>query len=143
MSFKREAALLPENWREKMHDRTTASGYAIGQKDARYGNEEPNYGRAQQGGLAAVEQARQAEIPHQLEKLECTMNGCMSGLEVLSAKLEGSVMRSEQPSPTGKDSVSQIIGAPATAIGGALQNLCSYAARLNERIASMTARLEV
>lgn len=106
--------------------------------NAKYANEEPNYGRA----IGTVESARQAEIPHQLEKLERTLNGCMNGLDVMGAKLEGSVMRSEPPSPVGNDS-NKIAGAPATAVGGTLQNLCNYAARLNERIASMTARLEV
>jgi hypothetical protein len=118
-----------------MNDRTTTAGYAIGPKDARYANEEPHYGRL--GG--AIEAARQPEIPHQLEKLERTLEGCMSGLENLGAKLEGSVMRSEAAS----DSAKEPSGIQSTTLGTALQQLTNTAARINARIQSMSARLEV
>jgi hypothetical protein len=85
------------------------------------------------------EAQRQAEIPHQIEKLERTLKGCMQGLDTLGAKLEGSVMRSEVPS----DSKAEPAGIQATTLGTILQNLTNVAARLNERIQSMAARLEV
>jgi hypothetical protein len=111
------------------------NGYAIGPKDARYSNEEPNYGRV--GGIA--ETARQAEIPHQIEKLERTLKGCMQGLDTLGAKLEGSVMRSEVPS----EGKAEPAGIQATTLGTILQNLTHVAAHLNARIQSMAQRLEV
>ena len=86
----------------------------------------------------AVE-ARQAEIPNQMEALERTLKGCLQGLDVLGAKLENSVMRPECASE-GADAPSP---PNATAIGGYLRSMTQIAAHLNARIQSMTQRLEV
>jgi hypothetical protein len=83
---------------------------------------------------------RQAEIPHQMQILENTLKGCAQGLDTLSAKLEGSVMRSTPPQTSGANSPTPV---PSTPYGSRLQELASFAAILNERIQSLSARLEV
>jgi hypothetical protein len=89
----------------------------------------------------ACEAQRQAEIPHQLERLGRTLEGCLKGLEVLSMKLESSVMRCEPPSTVGCDNA--ITAGPTTPYGSRLHDFASMAANINARIESLTARLEV
>lgn len=84
-------------------------------------------------------ETRQAEIPHQLEKLERTLKGCMQGLDTLGAKLENSVMRPD----TANDCAKEPAPVPSTALGSSLQAMTQAAAHLNARIQSMTVRLEV
>ena len=89
----------------------------------------------------ATEQVRQAEIPHQLEKLERTLKGCMQGLESLGARLEASVMRGEATSPADIAKEQDVL--PFTGLGAHIRTLTSVAAEINARIQSISARLEV
>ena len=90
---------------------------------------------------AAAEQLRSAEIPHQMQMMENALKDCMQGVDVLGAKLEGSVMRSAPPAAA--SGCGAPIAVPATPYGHRLQELVSVAAMLNERIQSLSARLEV
>jgi hypothetical protein len=90
---------------------------------------------------ARKEPQREAEIPHQMERLERTLKGCLQGLEGLGARLEGSVMRSEPPSATAVERLAT--AAPITPHASRLHDMAGVAAIINERIQSMSARLEV
>lgn len=89
----------------------------------------------------AVEQ-KVADIPHQLERLDRTLDGCCKELGELAARLEGAVMRSEPPSPAAADS-NRIMTAPSTPYGARLADMVATAAMLCARIQSMNQRLEV
>jgi hypothetical protein len=88
------------------------------------------------------EAQKQAEIPYQLERLERTLQGCLQGVENLGARLESSVMRREPLSPTA-DCDGAIKAGPSTPYGSRLHDLAGVAAIINERIQSLSARLEV
>lgn len=109
------------------------------QKVPEVGRDSYALGRGNIGMGAGTAEVRQAEIPHQMEKLERTLKGCFEGLSVLGQRLEGSVMRPEPTTDSAKDpTVLQ-----STPLSTQLQNLTTTAAHLAARIQSMTARLEV
>lgn len=90
--------------------------------------------------LGTVE-ARQAEIPHQMQMLENTLKGCYQGLDTLADRLESSVMRTLPPAPGANPT--QPTAVAQTPHGSRLQEMTSAAAIVNERIQSLIARLEV
>jgi hypothetical protein len=83
---------------------------------------------------------RQAEIPHQMSMLEGMLKGCLQGLDTLDERLGSTVMRSQPPMPC-TDPKPQAV--PNTPYGARLQELVSAAEMVNERIHSLTARLEI
>jgi hypothetical protein len=87
------------------------------------------------------EAQRQAEIPHQMERLSRTLEGCLKGLEVLGEKLEASVMRGEPPQNAGQNGITAAV--PSTPYGSRLYELTSLAAIVSARIESLSQRLEV
>lgn len=89
-----------------------------------------------------TEQVRAAEIPHELERLERTLESCHKELSEFAMRLEGTVMRTEPPSPAATGS-NQLTAAPSTTYGARLSDMTATAAMLCARIQSMNQRLEV
>ena len=94
------------------------------------------------GGQNQAAEQRMADIPHQMERLDRTLDGCCKELGELAARLEGTVMRGEPPSPDATDS-NRTMATPSTPHGARLADMVATAARLCARIQSMTQRLEV
>lgn len=86
--------------------------------------------------------ARQLEIPHQLERLERTLKGCMQGLDTLNDRLSTSILASEPPNKTSDPRGGELMAAPRSHLGSRIQELTSVTAMVNERIQGLIARLE-
>jgi hypothetical protein len=91
-------------------------------------------------GATLGNDVRQAEIPHQMSMLEGMLKGCLQGLDTLDSRLGSTVMRSQPPMPCTEQKPQ---GVPNTPYGARLQELTAMAEMVNERIHSLTARLEI
>lgn len=98
--------------------------------------------RGQMVGAALGMEQRQLEIRHELDRLGQTLEGCLQGLDTLSHRLGESVMRGEASAPS-SGSNEKLRGAPATALGAQIADMATMAAMVNDRIQSITSRLEV
>jgi hypothetical protein len=84
---------------------------------------------------------RTGEVLHETERAERTLRGLQKAVEEMGARLGGSVMRPEAPTPC--ETKGELRGAPQTPMGSRLAVLANDLAFLNARVESFLARLEV
>lgn len=94
--------------------------------------------RGQLGG--ALAEARQLEVPHQMEMLDRNIKGIAQGLEHLENRLSESILRSQPPQPPGTAAAPTPV--QSSSIGSRLQDTNTTLAALNDRVQNLIQRLE-
>jgi hypothetical protein len=91
------------------------------------------------GAIAAAE-ARQLEVPHQLEMLDRNIKGIAQGIDHLESRLSESILR--PVAPQAQANATSPVPVQNSHVGSRMQDANTLLALLNERVQSLIARLE-